>query len=339
LNKPFVTIIIPCRNEEAYISICLDSLIENDYPKDKLEILVIDGVSKDDTKKVVLGYKDKFNYIQLYENKDKIFPSAVNQGIKASKGDLILIAGSHAHYNQEYISKCVSNSLKYNADNVGGSLITEAQDKGYIGDIIKTVLSSPFGVGNSTFRTGGNKVREVDTVFGGCYKRDVFERIGFFNENLISTSDYEFNKRLRRNGGKIFLFPDIEVYYYTRSSFKKFLKNNFRNGFWSIYPIAFVDYIPVSLRHLIPLCFILGLLVSVILTMINSAFLYFFLGILLLYFLLAIFFSFKSRDLKVRIVLPAFFFLLHASYGIGSLMAVWKVIYIKIFNNLSKNSP
>jgi glycosyltransferase involved in cell wall biosynthesis len=331
MNQPFVSILIPCWNEEKYISGCLDSLIENDYPKEKLEILVIDGISLDDTRKIVLDYKEKFNYIQIFENQDKVFPAAVNLGIKASKGDLILIAGSHARYNNDYISKCIENSLKYNADNVGGVLNTVAQEESFFGDIITTVLSSPFGVGNSVFRTGSDDVMEVDTVFGGCYKRDVFERVGFFNENLVSTSDYEFNKRLRRSGGKIFLIPEIKAYYYTRSSLGKFIMNNFRNGYWSIYPIAFVDYIPVSLRHLVPLLFLLSLSGSLILSFLWSFFGFVLLGILVLYFILALFFSVKTLKLKIVIFLPLFFLLLHLSYGIGSLLALVKVLFIKIF--------
>ena len=331
-NQPFVTVIVPGRNEERYISGCLDSLIENDYPKEKLEILVIDGLSSDGTRKIVLDYKEKFHYIQLFDNHRKIFPSAVNLGIKASKGDLILIAGSHARYNKDYISKCVENSFKYNADNVGGILITVAQEKSFFGNIITTALSSPFGVGNSVFRTGSDDVMEVDTVFGGCYKRDVFGKIGFFNENLVSTSDYEFNKRLRCSGGRIFLIPEIKAYYYTRSSLGKFIMNNFRNGFWSIYPIAFVNYIPVSLRHLVPLFFIISLSGSFILSLFSPFFDFVLYGILVLYFTVALFFSVKTLRFKMVLFLPVFFFLLHLSYGIGSFLALLRISFLKIFN-------
>lgn len=332
MNQPFVTVIVPSRNEEKYISVCMDSLIENDYPKEKLEILVFDGISSDDTRKIILDYAEKFNNIQLFENHQKIFPSAVNLGIKASKGDLIFIAGVHAQYSKDYISKCVENSFKYNADNVGGILITVTREESFFGDIITAVLSSPFGVGNSVFRTGSNNVMEVDTVFGGCYKKNVFDRIGFFNENLVSTSDYELNKRLRHKGGRIFLIPEIKVYYYTRSSLKKFIINNFRNGFWSIYPIAFVNYIPVSFRHLVPLIFIFSLSGSLILSFFSHFFSFVFLVIAVLYFTVALFFSVKTLRFKMVLILPLFFFLLHLSYGIGSFLALVKVIFLKIFS-------
>ena len=123
-------------------------------------------------------------------------------------------------------SKCVDNSLKNSADNVGGVLQTVPFDNNLAGSLISFVLSNPFGVGNSRFRTGSGAVLEVDTVFGGCYKKEVFRKYGIFNERLTSTSDYEFNRRIRKHGARILLFPDIKVTYYTRSTIKTFIKNN-----------------------------------------------------------------------------------------------------------------
>jgi GT2 family glycosyltransferase len=278
------------------------------------------------------AYQSKFPLIKIFQNPKKVFPAAVNIGIKESHGDLILIMGAHAQYDKEYITKCVANSIKYNADNIGGILITQAQNETFIGNIITSALSSRFGVGNATFRTGSDKIMEVDTVFGGCYKRDVFNRIGLFNEKLISTSDYEFNKRLRRSGGKIILVPDIKATYFTRATIKFFLINNFRNGFWSLYPIAFVNYIPVSLRHLVPLIFLLSLSGSFVLSFFLQFFSYLLIGILVLYFTVAIFFSVKTLRLGMIIFLPFFFFLLHLSYGVGSFLALVKILFIKTFN-------
>ena len=323
--EPFVTIIIPTRNEEIFISKCLDTLLENDYPKDKIEIFVIDGSSTDNTLSIVRAYVALYPLIKIFSNPGKVFPSAVNIGIKESHGDLIFIAGAHAQYEKEYISQCVKSSIECQADNVGGILITCALEKTFIGSIISFVLSSQFGVGNSRFRTGSGIKQEVDTVFGGCYKRDVFDRIGLFNENLISTSDYEFNKRLRRNGGKIILDPGIKVTYYTRTKFKLFVINNFRNGFWSIYPLKFLDYFPIGLRHLVPLLFFLFLIGSIIFSLIWPFFLYSLCIVMGLYLIMAIYSSAKAVDLRKIIVLPAFFFLLHTTYGLGSFVALIKV--------------
>jgi glycosyltransferase involved in cell wall biosynthesis len=334
MDLPFVSIIIPCRNEEKYIALCLESIINNDYNKELMEILIVDGLSQDSSQRIVFSYIEKFRFIKLLNNPRKTFPSAVNIGIRASKGSLLFIMGAHAQYDNEYISKCVTNSINYCAENTGGILITKSMNKSLVGNIVTTVLSSPFGVGNSVFRTGADKIMEVDTLFGGCYKREVFDRIGLFNENLISTSDYEFNKRLRRSGGKIILVPEVRATYYTRTTFKSFMLNNFRNGFWSVFPIAFVNYLPVSFRHLVPLIFLLSLAGSFILSLFIPILINILFGILILYFLAAIYFTIKTLQLKLIIFLPFFFLLLHLSYGLGSFIALLKIILLKIFKRV-----
>ena len=326
MSQPFISIIIPCRNEEKHIAQCLDSLLENDYVKENSEIFIVDGMSRDSTMSIVDSYMTRFSFIKVLQNPAKIFPSAANIGINASNGEFIFIIGAHAQYDKEYISKCVAHSIRLNADNIGGILKTESQNEGFLGDLVISALSSRFGVGNSTFRTGSEKVMEVDTVFGGCYKREVFDKIGLFNENLISTSDYELNKRLRRNGGKIFLVPDIKATYFTRTSFKEFITNNFRNGFWAIYPVVFVNYIPVSLRHLVPLFFLLTLSGLFFLSFFSQLFGYILLGILVLYFSVAVYFSIKTLKIKTALFLPFIFFLLHLSYGLGSFIALLRIL-------------
>ncbi|MEI6766185.1 MAG: glycosyltransferase family 2 protein [Bacteroidota bacterium] len=329
-----VSVIIPCRNEEAFIADCIDSLLANDYPHEFIEILVVDGLSSDKTIDIVKQYSEKFSFIQLISNPKKIFPAAVNAGFNASSGDVIMIAGAHAVYDSKYISASVRLQFELGADNIGGVLITKGKNENFIGKLITATLSNPFGVGNSTFRTGSDKVCEVDTVFGGCYRREVFETIGLFNENLVSTSDMDYNSRLRRNGGKIFLSPEIKVEYYTRSTFSRFMKNNFRNGFWVIYPLRFVNTLPVSLRHLVPLGFFLGTAGLAFLGLLHFCFWWMLGGIGALYVLAAYYFSF-SRAAKGGIagafIQPFFFVLLHYTYGIGSVFALVKLFYCRLF--------
>jgi len=327
----FVSIIIPVRNEENFIAACLNSVVQNDYPSDKIEILVIDGISTDRTREIVKEYTFRFPNIRLIENPDKTFPCAVNTGIRESVGEVIMILGAHAIYDSHYISLCICHLLNSHADNTGGVLETIGQNESFMGKAITLVLTSPFGVGNATFRTGSKTIREVDTVFGGCYRRNVFERIGLFNENLVSSSDIEFNKRLRNAGGKILLDPEIKATYYTRSTFSKFMRNNFRNGYWVIYPLKFVRHIPVSLRHFIPLIFLGGLAGSLILSCLLPVFFWLFAGILIIYFLAGFYFSSKSisQGFFIFLVLPFLFFLLHVSYGMGSLWAIVNLLIKK----------
>lgn len=331
MSDYFISIIVPVRNEENYISLCLDSLLSTNYNKSKIEILVVDGMSTDNSLQIIQGYTQKYNNVKLLINKKHTFPAAVNIGVRHSKGDVIMIAGAHATYPENHITECATYLYNLKADNIGGVLHTIGQNQDLIGKIIAATLTCPFGVGNSDFRTGTKSIIETDTVFGGFYKKDVFDRIGFFNENLISSSDMDFNVRLKKSGGRIFLIPEISVTYYTRSSFKKYILNNFRNGFWAIYPMRFVDYIPVSIRHFIPLVFFLGLIFGILIATLHPVLTYVYVFTLLLYFAMAIYFSthYRKNGVLYVILMPMFFFLLHVSYGFGSFIALIKLIYHK----------
>jgi len=330
-----VSIIIPCRNEEKFIGKCLDSIIEQDYPKDKLEILVVDGMSEDRTREIMKEYMDKCPFIKLLDNPKKITPCALNIGIKNAKGEIIIRMDAHATYQKDYISKCVKYLYEYNADNVGGIMVTLPQNDTFIDRAIVKVLTSRFGVGNSDFRTGISQPKETDTVFGGCYRREVFEKIGYFNENLSSSQDIEFNIRLKKSGGKIMLFPDIVSYYYARSDFKSFFKNNFRNGVWAVYPMKFVKHMPVRLRHLIPLMFVSGLIGSLILSFFIPMLFYLFLAVVLSYLLADFYFSAKislsKKNWRYFFVLIFTFATLHFSYGFGSISGLIRVLFSKNF--------
>lgn len=337
-NLSLVSIIIPCRNEEKFIGRCLDSIIAQDYPRDKFEVLVVDGMSEDKTREILRDYAERYSFIRLLDNPKKITPCALNIGIKNARGEIIMRMDAHATYEKDYISKCVKYLNEYNADNVGGIMVTLPRNETFIGKAIAMVLSHPFGVGNSAFRTGAKEPKWVDTVFGGCYKREVFDKIGLFNENLTSTQDMEFNLRLKKAGGKILLHPDIVSYYYTRSDFKSFCKNNLRNGLWVILPFKFSKIIPVSLRHLIPFIFVLSIIVSGVLSFFSSIFFWLFLLIVGFYSLTNLYFSFKialrKKNIKYLVVIPVLFAALHIGYGLGS---AWGLILVSASIRFWKN--
>ena len=329
-NLPLVSIIIPCRNEGKFIGKCLDSIIGQDYPKENLEVLVVDGMSEDRTRNIVEQYTKKYPFIRFLDNPKKITPCALNIGIKNAKGEFILWMSAHNKYEKDYISKSIKYLKEYQADNVGGIMVTLPRNKTFIGKAVVNVLSSPFGVGNSVFRVGSEKPRWVDTVFGGCYKKAIFDKIGLFNENLIRGQDMEFNLRLKKAGLKTLLVPEILSYYYARSELKPFCKNNFRNGLWAILPFRYTKIMPVSLRHLVPFIFSLSLFSSAIL----SFFLPFFRGIFLLivglYSLINIYFSIKialkKRNIKYLFTIPFLFAALHLGYGLGSIWGAIKLL-------------
>lgn len=204
-SLPFVTVIVPCRNEERYIRGCLDSLIANDYPKDRLEILIVEGMSDDSTPTIVEEYAASYSFIRVIANPRRIKPTALNLGVQQSRGDVIMIADAHSFYPVDYISSNVKYLLDSGADNVGGvgRILPARQTK--IAQTISLVLSHPFGSGNAYVKTGSSKPRWTDAVAFGCYRREIFQRIGMFREELVRSSDLDFNNRIRRAGGKILL--------------------------------------------------------------------------------------------------------------------------------------
>ncbi|MFH0896403.1 MAG: glycosyltransferase family 2 protein [Bacteroidota bacterium] len=336
-NQPIVSVIIPCRNEEMWIAKCVESVINNDYPKDSLELFVVDGLSTDKTIEIVKSYQEKYSFIKLLENEKRIFPAAVNLAYKNSKGEAIIILGAHAEYSSNYISENVNALFTHQVDNVGGLVDQIWPVKNTIGKAITIVLSSKFGIGGAAYRTGTDKPILVTTVFGGCYKRSVFDRIGLFNEDLISSSDIDFNTRLKRSGGKTLLIPNIKVsYYYAETNFKKFTKNNLRNGFWTVNPLKFVKNVSVTFRHLVPFIFVSGIISALLLSLLSVFFLWILLSVLGIYLIVAYYFSFKSlkHGLKYVLILPFFFFSLHLSYGLGSLVALLKVLFSRNFYKL-----
>lgn len=333
---PQISIIIPCRNEEGFISKCLDSIIDTDFPKENLEVLVIDGDSEDKTRKIVKEYIEKNPFIKLLDNPKKFTPFALNIGIREAKGEIIIRADAHSQYDRDYISKSVEYLLEYKKDNkrpdnVGGVIkIPSIKDTTIIARAIALCLSHPFGSASS-FRLGVKEPRWVDTVFGGCYKREVFNKYmpSPFNENLIRSQDLEFNLRLKRDGGNILLVPDISFTYYPKSSFWEFFRHNFEDGIWAIYPLKFTKTL-FQIRHYIPFIFVFGLLGVAFLGIFFPIFLKLFWFIISLYFLINIYFSakiaFQEKNIRFLFLMPLTFASRHLGYGLGSILGFKKLI-------------
>ncbi len=328
-----ISIIIPIYNEEQYIKDCIDSIINSDYPKDKLELLLIDGMSSDNTREIVKEYQEQNDFIKLLNNPQKFAPHAMNIGVKNSRGEYIFIVSAHAQYAKDYFSKLVGYMQKLNADCVGGVLKTEVKNRNKKSNSIKEVLTHKFGVGNADFRTGVKELKEVDTVAFGCYKKEVFKKYGLYDEQLVRNQDIELNKRIINGGGKIYLVPDVECTYYARENFKALAKNNFSNGKWNILTAYYTKTLnSLSLRHFVPLIFLLSLLIPTLVAFFAPQLIYLALLSLGSYLALVIMLSLKLRDKENSFFyLLASFLVLHLSYGIGSLIGIFSVIkkYIK----------
>ena len=322
-SLPFVSVLVPCRNEVAFIQKCMESIVRNGYPDDRLQILVIDGMSTDGTREVVRGYARRHNCVTMLDNPRLITPVALNVGIRAAHGAHLLWMSAHNEYERDYIHTCVDWAMKSGADNVGGVIVTVPRDDGFVGRAIAAALTHPFGVGGSKFRTSVGEPVWVDTVFGGCYRRDVFDRVGYFNERLVRGQDFEFNMRLKKAGLRTLLVPTIRSIYYARSRPLEFLKHNWRNGEWAILPFRYSDVVPVSLRHLLPMFFAGAVILTGLLAL-------FFPGLRWLPLLVtvpylsgaiwaAVRVALNARDARLVFAMPVVFISLHLSYGIGSL--------------------
>jgi len=322
-----ISIIIPCLNEEKYIAICLDSLLESDYDKSKMEVLVVDGMSSDKTREIVRDYAEKYSYIQLLDNPDKIVPKAMNLAIAEASGEYIVRLDAHSKFPKDYFSKLIYYSQKLNADNVGATVLTDVKNKNKKSNSIKSVLSHRFGVGNSDFRTGIDKIKEVDTVPFGCYPTNVFEKYGHYNERLIRNQDIELNKRIIKGGGRIYLIPDIQCTYFARENFIALAKNNYANGFWNILTAYYTKTLnSLSLRHFIPLFFVLSLVVPMGISLVFPKILWIAVFSLVSYLSLVIIISFRLKNSFNSIgYLIISFLTLHLSCGLGSLMGIFSV--------------
>lgn len=327
-----ITVICPIFNEERYIAQFLNSLLQQDYPKDDLEILLIDGMSKDRTRELVAEYTAKYPFIRLIDNRDKIVPCAMNIGIDAARGDIIIRLDAHASYQPDYFSVLVKGLKRLNAENVGTVCKTDVLNKTPKTLAIREVLGNKFGVGNSTFRTGIDKEQEVDTVPFGCWPKEVFNKYGKYDVRLIRNQDIELNKRIKRGGGKIYILPDTYCTYLARETWTALAQNNYGNGKWNILTVYYTRmFSSLSIRHFIPLLFVLSLIVPTLFSVIFQPFIILsalsFLAYLLLVSTISISLAIK-KNLNL-FYLVATFFVLHLSYGWGSLVGILKLPFVK----------
>ncbi len=332
MNKITLSVICPIYNEEKYIAQFVDSILQQDYSRDDLEILLVDGMSTDRTREIVAGYTAKYPFIRLIDNPEKIVPYAMNRGIDAAHGGIIMRLDAHASYQPDYFSVLVKGLKRLNADNVGTVCKTDVMHKTPKTLAIREVLGNKFGVGNSTFRTGVDHEQEVETVPFGCWPREVFEKYGKYDVRLVRNQDIELNKRILRGGGKIYILPDTYCTYLARETYKALAKNNYGNGKWNILTVFYTKmFSALSLRHFIPLLFLLSLIVPLIAGVIWWPFVLVSAASLLAYMGLLSVVSIKltmQKGLNFFYLLTTFF-VLHLSYGWGSMVGLLNLPFTK----------
>ena len=232
-GRPFVSIVLPIRNEADHIDACIGRLLDQDYPDERMEIIVVDGMSDDGTRDRLseMQAASRRVAIRVIDNPATIVPTALNLAIQAARGDVIVRMDGHTTPASDYVSACVAALTTSGAANVGG--VIEPTGLTPMGEAIAIVTSHPLGVGDAKYRTGG-AAGNVDTVPFGAFRRDVFERVGLFDESMVRNQDYEMNVRIRNAGESIFLDPAIRSVYTPRSDITSLWRQYLQYGWWRV---------------------------------------------------------------------------------------------------------
>jgi len=263
-ESPKVSVIIPCRNEETHIASCLETILSQDYPAENLEVLVVDGQSEDRTREIVTNIVEKRASLRIVDNPSRSTPSAMNRGIQAARGQYVAICGAHTEYSREYIRTCVELLEEHpEASCVGGPI--HSKGVGYFGRAVALAMAHPVGVGNAKHRYPTYE----GYAEGACYpmfRKDVFSKIGLYDENLIRNQDDELNYRLAKHGEKVFISPRARSTYFVREKPLQLYKQYFHYGYWRVAVLK-KHRLPASLRQLVPPAFMLFMLATAIFTL------------------------------------------------------------------------
>lgn len=253
-----LSVVIPCRNEDKYIGACLEAVIDFDFPKKSMEVLVVDGISSDTTREIINKFQMRCPFIKLLNNPGCIVPSAMNIGIEAAVGKFIVRLDAHAVYPRTYIKDCLALLERTGAANAGGRFVTVPNGDGPWAVPVSEVTAHRFGVGAGAFRVG-TKPGFVDTVPFGTFRKEVLKEVGLFDNRLTRNQDNELNARLRKHGYKIAFDPAIQIYYKNQAALSGLVHQGFFTGMWNVYTLTLHPY-SFQWRRFIPVMFVSYLL-------------------------------------------------------------------------------
>jgi glycosyltransferase involved in cell wall biosynthesis len=327
---PIVSIIIPCFNEQDTIGELLAAIHEQTYPRENLEVIIADGLSTDQTRQRIADFQAKHPGldIRLVDNPQKIIPAGLNRAIQASHGQIIIRLDAHSRPYPDYVARCVETLDSNLGDNVGGVWEIRPRHGGWIPESIAAAAAHPLGVGDALYRHA-SKPAYVDTVPFGAFKRELLALIGFFDETLLTNEDYEFNARIRKSGGKIWLDPSIRSVYYAQPSLRGLARQYWRYGFWKwrmlrrypetlrwrqALPPLFVSSLILGLLAGFAFPIIWGLLAIEVLS---------YMGVL---FIVSFVTSIRKRKPALTFGLPLAIAAMHISWGAGLLWSMIKPV-------------
>tara|TARA_B100002051_G_scaffold135228_1_gene128465 strand:- start:38 stop:1099 length:1062 start_codon:yes stop_codon:yes gene_type:complete len=344
-DQPFITIILPIRNEEKYIKGTLQSIYNQEFNKNNFEVIISDGCSNDGTIHILDSLQKIYTNLKVINNPEKLVSSGFNRALSIAKGTHIIRVDGHSKLDPKFLNNCIKLSMEKNVECVGGA--TKHVPVGVIGTSISIAQSTKFGVGGVAFREGVKEGQYVDTLAFGAYQRKIFIEIGGYDEELYRNQDDEFNLRLIQNGGNIWLDPSINSFYYPRKSLMTFFNQYFQYGFYKVRVIQ-KRRTYGSIRHFVPILFVLSLCFSFIIIKTHNFFLpsiiivfsYVFLSIIST---IKAYLDYSNNSLLSIILLPATYAIMHLAYGLGSLFGLiyfafkWKDTDLKDINFNKRN--
>ena len=317
---------MPVRNEAGYIARSLTAVTEQDYPAERMEIIIADGMSNDSTREIVKLFQTRFAHVRLIDNPGKIAPTGLNRATELAKGEIIARVDGHCEIAPDYIRNAVHHLQTEAVDGVGGPIETIGETE--IAKVIAAAMSSAFGVGGSAFRTVKGKTMLADTIAFPVYTKAIIERAGGYDEELVRNQDDEYNYRLRKLGAKLLLAADVRSKYYSRGTMKKLFKQYFQYGFWKVRVLQKHPR-QMSLRQFIPPAFVASLFGSIVFGLISWLGWWVLAGIIGCYLTVNLVASARillsNRPFQFQFfLLPAVFASLHLSYGLGFLIGFVK---------------
>lgn len=323
-QMPFVSVIMPVRNEEKAIRQSVGAVMRQDYPRELMEIIVVDGMSTDKTRELLAELKAQDERIRVLDNPGRIMAKGFNIGFKQARGEVIVMMGGHAEMCPEYVSTCCRLLSQRLAECVGGTLETVSQTPE--AEAISAALTSRFGVGSVAFRLGTNEHRYVDTVAFGAYRREAINGAGVLDEEFVRNQDDEFNHRLRKLGARILLAPEIHCRYYSRSSLSGLWRQYFNYGLWKVRVLQKHPR-QMQVRHFVPALFVSALGFFLLTSSLSRFTKFAFVGLCGLYLAANLAASVQvalknRRRWWLLPSLPVIFAVLHFSYGCGFLLGL-----------------
>ncbi|EIJ43263.1 glycosyl transferase [Beggiatoa alba B18LD] len=315
-----VSLLIPIYNEALFLPTLFQQIQAQDYPTTAIEVIAVDGDSTDSSLALLKSYQRTMPALMVLRNPRRNTPSSLNLAIAQAQGDYLIRLDAHTEYATDYVRQCVACLEKTGADNVGGHIRIKTTNR--VTQAIELATTSVFGVGNSHFHYTQYE-GYVDTVYLGAYRRQVFEKIGNYDEALIGAEDDELNYRLIKQGGKIYLSATIQSFYYPRDSLKKLWLQYFQYG-QGKYGVIRKHTLPTSIRHLVPALFVLSLVLGILTSFYQGLGFYLLIPILSSYFSVLGLFTMRCtfpKALSLTGLVALVFLTLHLSYGCGFLIA------------------